>query len=187
MKIIYKYNPLKTVVEIEEKERIYLVNGILADDLTYYVADLKPLFEKDEKNESYEKIKKEIADFTFIDRLTEIAEKKAESYEAALKSHHVGDCIGVPCSCEKCWAENYLAIDTLSDFTDSEKKFSRPHLLYNLDLECSLLEKKEISSETPEFLDKLIEVFSEKNDKEDYKVMSKMLKVYRNRISLDKN
>ena len=102
MKIIYKYNPLKTIVEIEERERTYLVNGILADDLTDYVADLKPFFEKDEKDESYEKIKKEISDFTFIDRLTERAEKRAESFEAALKSHHVGDCICVPCSCEKC-------------------------------------------------------------------------------------
>lgn len=187
MKIIYKYNPLKTVVEIDEKEKIYLVNGILADDLTYYVADLKQFFEKDERGENYEKIKKEICSFTFIDRLTKRAEKKAESFEASLKSFHVGDCICFPCSCEKCWAENYLAIDTLSDFTDSEKKFSRPHLLYILDLECSLLEKKEISSETPEFLDKLIEIFSEKNDKEDYKIMSEMLRVYRGRISLDKN
>jgi hypothetical protein len=43
-----------------------------SENLTNYIADLKPFFQK---GEIKEKIKKEIVDFTFIDRLTKDAEE----------------------------------------------------------------------------------------------------------------
>lgn len=37
-----------------------------------------------------------------------------ESYLSALQEEHCGDCIHVPCSCIKCWAEEIAGTDTIA-------------------------------------------------------------------------
>ncbi len=178
----YKPNPLHPFVEIGSVETNLIINTVLAENLTNYIADLKPFFEKGEVKE---KIKKEIIDFTFIDRITKDSEEFASVLITSLKDKHCGDCTSVPCTCPKCYLEDILGIDTLSHFKDPTGKYKKNNILYSVQLKVGELIKKGISSDSMLFLDELIKCF--KKDDEENKTIHNLLLNHKDKVKNDKN
>lgn len=115
MKIIYKPNPLETIVELDERDKEILRWRIIAHKLEERLFDISSALEEVNDHSIFRA--KQYATLTYDDEYkTEIdkyADKWTEIYANALKEDHVGDCTCVPASCLKCHAENYLDIDTL--------------------------------------------------------------------------
>lgn len=180
IKITYKPNPLRPFVEIGSVETSLILNTVLVENLTNYIADLKPFFQK---GEIKEKIKKEIIDFTFIDRLTKDTEEFTSVLITSLKDKHCGDCISVPCTCPKCYIEDILGIDTLSHFKDPAGKYKKNNILYNIQLKVSELIKKKVDTNSIEFLNELIKSFDK--DDEESKTIYNLLLNHKDKVKND--
>lgn len=180
IKIIHRPDPLHPFVEIGDLETKLIINTVLSEDLTEYIADLKPFFQNKKIDK---KIVKEIIDFSFIDRLTKKAEEFTSSLICSLKDKHIGDCTSTPCSCEKCFVEEILGIDTLKDFKDSTGKYPTHHILYNIQLASGVIKRKGIYSGSMLFLDQLIEYFDQ--DQEEKRAIHNLLIKYREKITFN--
>lgn len=112
MKIIYKENPLETIIELDDTEkeilRLKLKAEIISDDAymaSYYLQ---------EEHFDLEKARDYIGDVCEYSESDEYLEKMFNSYIETLSGSHGGDCTCFPASCPKCHAESMLGIDTIS-------------------------------------------------------------------------
>jgi hypothetical protein len=116
MKIIWNENPLKTVIEIDErdKERIllFIQNEAYIDILCNLDNAMNGRYSKQEPLTDLEKIKSKIEKWEEICNMT-IDCEEIQIIESDLKGSHGGDCTCWPISCMKCYAESALGIDTL--------------------------------------------------------------------------
>lgn len=119
MEIIWKKNPLATVIKIDDRDREYMRVKIEVDELWNKVYHVKFLADPKWKRHDPEKAIKEIIaiDHVKIDkRINELM----EYYENDLRQVHCGDCTCVPVSCTKCYAEEMLGINTIEGLGNHE-------------------------------------------------------------------
>lgn len=97
MKIEYHQNPLKTRVELDDKDKLLIRRNIEIEELYNALYELAP------------------------DKFEEISNKAQGEVERILPYYldaldgeiHCGDCTNVCCSCTKCHAEDFACVDTL--------------------------------------------------------------------------
>lgn len=116
MKIIYNQNPLASVVELTEVDKLALRKALLAEELQNVLWDVCD------------------GGVTMsFDNAILAAENEVDHvypyYERALTEEwHCGDCIKICCSCSKCYAEYCLGINTLEGIREPhnlQKAFGR--------------------------------------------------------------
>lgn len=128
MKIVWKQNPLETVVELNKKDIEKLKDCIYNDLITEITYSANYLFNQKQRT-PFEKflrfvtrkeyIAKDKITPHYMDILTNPEKYKKYSEEhlnykiEALSSYHCGDCTCVASSCPKCSAEDDLGINTI--------------------------------------------------------------------------
>jgi hypothetical protein len=116
MKIIWNQNPLKTVIEIDDrdKERIllFIQNEEYIDILCGLDNAMNGRYSKQEPLTDLEKIRTKVEKWKEIYDM-DIDDEEIQTIERDLKDSHGGDCTCWPASCVKCYTESALGIDTL--------------------------------------------------------------------------
>lgn len=104
MKIIYDRNPLHVKIYLDDKEKEIFKWKYIAQRLEDDLCVVQMYLEDGLGFCAQEALKScgNISDY----------EKYARLQIEALTDQHVGDCTAVPCSCEKCWAEDILEVYT---------------------------------------------------------------------------
>ncbi len=125
MKIIYNENPLKTVVELDDRDkevfwlkikveelvdRLVSVNCSLTRGDRGGEVDIQRAIDRS-KLEDY--IDEDDGEKTAVDKR---ADQMFAAYTRELQGEHNGDCVCQPCSCFKCRAEDILGVKTLDPF-----------------------------------------------------------------------
>ena len=131
MKIIWQPNPLKTIVELDEADKRALRLKLEVEELKEIISSahfaldpnhrewvMKHASVKPTEEPAVEALR--ILDLSYVRGDTERGGKKFDAYlderldycVKALTEAHEGDCTCFPCSCEKCWAESLVGIDT---------------------------------------------------------------------------
>lgn len=122
MKILWNENPMRSSVELNDDDKKLLKAKIMIEILTEFCYDIKFGSEDQASLERQERTIKAIKNFD-----VEQKEKRAdEHYEyaiAALSSTHCGDCTCVAASCEKCWAEDLLGINTIEGLSQHAGRY----------------------------------------------------------------
>lgn len=134
MEIIYNWNPLNTIVQLNEFEKkefwyklkleeladtIHTINYSLREGQSFNLDRAR-----EESNPSY-------FFSTKVGNKSEIDERIDElhsCYLAELSSSHCGDCTCVPTTCLKCYAEDMLGVNTIPGIGK--------HGLYKIDAAC---------------------------------------------------
>lgn len=114
MKIIWRKNPLATVVELEnDLERSNFRLSIENDAYRWAAAGAR--FYLDGKNAPVN-IQRALSDLQDVEAKTlkESVDRDYEEYLAELGGFHIGDCTCCPSSCSKCQAEGLLGINTIA-------------------------------------------------------------------------
>lgn len=112
MKIIYKENPLETIVELDDSEKEILRLKIKAEIISED-ADMASYYLQEEHFD-LEKARDYIGYVCKHSESDEYLEKMTDAYLETLTGTHGGDCTCFPASCPKCHVENMLGIDTIS-------------------------------------------------------------------------
>ena len=113
MKIIYAQNPLATIVELDDSDRKTLLTNIKIDELENIIIEMG-LYSEEGEHFDLKRVRESYKNYLGKgdESFTEIVKKRSKEFEEELLGTHCGDCICVPCSCMKCWAEQFLEIDT---------------------------------------------------------------------------
>lgn len=119
MKIIYNENPMLTTIELDDKEKEILWLKIKVDYLRDSLLSAHFSLEEGEFF-NLDRARNEVnVDWMGDDekegksRCDVLIDKIFEEHMRDLSGPHIGDCICVPCSCGKCYAESLLEIDTI--------------------------------------------------------------------------
>ncbi len=112
MKIIYKENPLETVVELDDSEKELIRLKVRAETI-FEDAYMASYYLREDKFD-LEKVRAYIGYISRPKELEEHLEELTNGYLESLQSSHCGDCVCFACSCEKCYAESKIGIDTIS-------------------------------------------------------------------------
>jgi len=141
MDIIWNPNPLKTRVEIDDRDRqmmrLKIENNFLFGRLYDAYTNVGRY--------SIETLETDME--AHVDRMLSYAEKCLRSDE-----QHCGDCTCVPASCGKCRAEGYLGIDTIEGLGKHEAGYISRSFIGGRTIEKALdyLENYEVGAETRE-------------------------------------
>lgn len=111
MKIVWNENPLCSSIILDDRDREVFKLKLYIEELEnklvgchFYLTDSE-YFNLDEAKKS--------ANYNF----EEIQEALVDKFDYLVKElefgTHIGDCTCLPCSCEKCFAENLLGINTM--------------------------------------------------------------------------
>ena len=107
MKITWKPNPLHTVIELDDGDKRELRLKILVEELRWRVHGAAYHLKT---SGDIEKAQRELD----LDGMEERVDTVLSEYVLALAGTHIGDCTCVPCSCDKCHAEDLLGINTIA-------------------------------------------------------------------------
>ena len=125
MNIIWKPNPLKTVIELDEGDRFKLLEALshtyLKESLINALSSLLNL------KPSVSAIKEAVITsigFGSATRFQVLLEQMA-FYEEALQKEHEGDCVCLPFTCAKCLAEGWLGVNTLKGLSQESASHLR--------------------------------------------------------------
>lgn len=123
MEIIWKPNPLMTEIILDDAEKKLLWHKIKIEELQGNASGLffhLTHYKEEEKNEDWKKrldSHMHYNSFEYIyddgDGLSERVNTLHKYYLESLNGRHCGDCTCVPCSCEKCYAESLVEVDTI--------------------------------------------------------------------------
>ena len=120
MNIIYQPNPLATIVELDDHDREVLKLKLIINDVNEtFVEAYFHLTEGKNYNPSAAK-KLLLCDDDLEEKQSAKATRLLNICQSELRKAHVGDCICVPCSCVKCYAESFLGINTIKDLRKHE-------------------------------------------------------------------
>lgn len=111
MKIIYNQNPLATQVILDESEKKELLYKIQIQYLKDLLFDAHFFMDKD-----LERVKETLNPKNYYDDNSQFNESCQHTFNYCiqqLNSHHAGDCTAFACTCTKCYAEDFLGIDTI--------------------------------------------------------------------------
>ena len=110
-------NPLKTIIELDNRDKRMILKSLQAEKYLEILSNLDfTLDRKIKKNDlplTLEQVHQKIKNWGPICNM-KVTDEEVEWVIQSLKSEHAGDCTCIPCSCEKCIAEEYLGIDTIS-------------------------------------------------------------------------
>jgi len=128
MKIIYTENPLRSIVELDEKDhkilRLAVENDYIKDLATWAFMDLE---EVKSWFPGVKKIRNIKAARSHLDICHDVFDAKmdarASTYVEDLKGIHDGDCICQPCTCSKCLAESYIGADSIPGLRKHEANY----------------------------------------------------------------
>lgn len=124
MKIIYKDNPLATIVTLTENEKREFWLKLKIAQLEEILASAWFDLESDTPNEDIRKIL-DIDYWCSSDgsksKLDQRVDELCEIFIKELTENHIGDCTCVPCSCSKCYVEELLGVNTI----DGLSKYAR--------------------------------------------------------------
>lgn len=128
MKITYAQNPLATRIELNDQDRKLIRTCLEIDDLEDRIFMTSRSLDIDSDTFNLIEARKR-SDTSFMDgEAFEIREagftELVKFYEAELLSVHYGDCTCFAASCAKCYAEQFLGIDTLGK--------AGKHMLYEI-------------------------------------------------------
>ena len=115
MEIEWKENPFDTIIHLDTRDKAYLrlagkeklVREMLYCCKFYYVEKSLDL-----KNPLGQHHHKRMIELT-SEKLEDMAMEQYNYNIAALNERHMGDCVCMPCTCERCMAESLLGIDTI--------------------------------------------------------------------------
>lgn len=111
MKITYNQNPMRTTVELDEREKKEFWYKLKIEQLEWKLHGgrfyLCPEFDSYNVSRAKEELTYEEAE------LDKYVDEMCNYYVNSLLDIHLGDCTCVPCSCDKCHAESLLGIDTI--------------------------------------------------------------------------
>lgn len=129
MKIIWKENPLRSIIELNEDEKQTLKYKITIEELKSVILRASRYIE----NNSIEDAKKvlQIIDgkernsihYFYGSEFDNHIQKNLDQYLEYLKQDHFGDCIRVPCPCSKCTVEDMVGFSTVSDLKNYQMSF----------------------------------------------------------------
>jgi hypothetical protein len=117
MNIIYKDNPLASIVELDEAEQRELWLKIKLTKMEHIIEFA--WLESKKTHYDIEKIRKDLdidywcPEDNTKSKLDKSVDELFDICIAELKEIHIGDCTCVPCSCTKCYAEDLLGINTI--------------------------------------------------------------------------
>lgn len=120
MNIIWKPNPLASIVELDDRDKERLLLAYQEEHLCFILIRIENGIQGKYKPKwTLEEAEKEAA------KWRKIAEMDVDSPEITkladeLKTIHIGDCTCVACTCMKCYAESYLGISTIEGLGSHE-------------------------------------------------------------------
>lgn len=112
MNIIWKENPLRSIVEVDERDIERIRVAARSSELYDFIFLAQMYTVEGSKHYKPEKALKLIQEFDYKDIEKNINEE-VERYIQDLKDIHIGDCTCVPCTCNKCLAEDAIGINTI--------------------------------------------------------------------------
>lgn len=113
MKIIWHQNTFRTVVELEDRDRKFMRLAIENDHMSEAIGESLLLLDQGEHDKAKERLLQ-------ADINEAVLDSKRVEWEAELRGVHCGDCVCVPCSCVKCWAESFAGVNTMVGIGKSE-------------------------------------------------------------------
>ncbi len=114
MQIIYKENPLETIILLDENEKKELWYKIKIRQMQNILTSGYVHIKRNEISEAKKTLDTSYYISNEKSKLDEYVDQLYEYFLESLIEPHDGDCINLPTSCGKCIAENYLKINTLS-------------------------------------------------------------------------
>lgn len=115
MKINWHQNPLRTTVEVDDRDKQMILLGIQNEEYVEILCSLdlwmKGKIKKDTPP-TMEDIQKQISRWGEICNMG-IDHEDVQLYVSDLQYSHGGDCTCWPCTCSKCRAESFIGIDTI--------------------------------------------------------------------------
>lgn len=112
MIIHWAENPLRSIVEVEEKDIERMSTSVRNDVLYDYIFLLRVYVDEEGNSYNPQKAIETLKNFSYKTIEADVDEQ-VNQYILALKDIHGGDCTCVPCSCTKCFAEYSLGINTI--------------------------------------------------------------------------
>ena len=112
MKIIWNPNPLRTVIECDENDLQLIHDKIMIEEQRNYIYNLQWQLKEDTKRYNPNSVLKDLKEFDHKNLQKQVDDLTIQAAED-LKQIHVGDCTCIPCSCMKCFAEDYLGVNTI--------------------------------------------------------------------------
>jgi len=116
MKINWHQNPLRTAVDLDERDKLMLLHSIQNEEYSEILCSLDNWLGRKTKKDvepTLEKVHEEIREWGAICNM-KITHEEVQLIIDDLQGSHGGDCTCWPMTCFKCMAESYLGIDTLS-------------------------------------------------------------------------
>lgn len=111
MKISYRPNPLRTIVEVDPHDRQLMVLRLQVEHLEDLLTGVQIRLQEGHTLFSVEAARQEAAR---VDHHEMWAAETVGQLILALQDEHEGDCTCTPCSCLKCHAEELLGIRTIA-------------------------------------------------------------------------
>lgn len=111
MKITYNQNPMRTTIELDEREKKEFWYKLKIEQLEWKLCGGRFYLCHEFDAYNPERAKEEL---TYKEaELDKYVDEMCEYYIQNLLDIHCGDCTCVPASCDKCHAESLLGIDTI--------------------------------------------------------------------------
>ena len=112
MKIHWAKNPLETEIELDTpQEEKLLRESIWKEELKFFVLEIRENLEEAKgADEAVKQVRKTFEDY---DKISEHVDTIVPVFRQALMGRHLGDCVCLACSCQKCRAERHLGIRTI--------------------------------------------------------------------------
>lgn len=141
MIIVYTENPLAQKVILDDRDREILRLKIRIDDLEDKLTEASMYLEDNNKWFNVERARK-AANFcnTTDDEIKKRLDKRVKECEEWLMDAHCGDCVCVPASCVKCYAEGLLGISTV-EYISTSSAYRISTAFYEKDGNCSTCEE----------------------------------------------
>jgi hypothetical protein len=115
MRINWHQNPLRTTIELDDRDREQMLLYVQNEKYLDILAELDNWLERKTKKDNeptLEKVHEKVRKWSQIYDM-EIDHEEVRSYESFLQESHGGDCTCWPASCMKCHAEAALGISTI--------------------------------------------------------------------------
>lgn len=122
MKINWHQNPLKTTVDVDERDKQVILLAIQNEEYSQILCSLDNWLQRKTKKDdepTLEKVHEKIRAWGEICNM-EVDHEDVQMYVEELQCSHGGDCVCWACTCFKCLAESYLGIDTIKGLGQHE-------------------------------------------------------------------
>jgi hypothetical protein len=113
MKIEWNENPLKSVIELDDRDKEVFRLKVKIKMLEEVIGTAWVYLKDDDSKRDKEYAIQQLHDAAFTDDFEEEVDQQYEWYLHALSEPHCGDCTCVPATCMKCLAEDIAGVNTI--------------------------------------------------------------------------